>query len=90
MECQSEMNQNESNKIRTIRYNICRSIKVVTTFIVYTGFDYNNYYNNLAENYEKTPQEKARALAEAVNYCKANNLLTTQELQLLKGTKKRA
>lgn len=46
------MNQNESNKIRTIRYNICRSIKVVTAFIVYTGFDYNNYYNNLAENYE--------------------------------------
>ncbi len=35
-----------------------------------------------------TPQEKARALAEAVNYCKANNLLTTQELQLLKGTKR--
>lgn len=37
-----------------------------------------------------TPQEKAKQLAEAVNYCKANNLLTTQELQLLKGTKEGA
>ena len=35
-----------------------------------------------------TPQEKARVLAEAVKYCKANNLLLPQELQLLEfGTK---
>lgn len=35
-----------------------------------------------------TPQEKARALAEAVNYCKANRLLTSMELQTLEqGTR---
>ena len=35
-----------------------------------------------------TPQEKARVLAEAVKYCKANNLFLPQELQLLEfGTK---
>lgn len=35
-----------------------------------------------------TPQEKARALAEAVNYCKANNLFLPEELRLLdNGTK---
>lgn len=37
-----------------------------------------------------TPQEKAKQLAEAVNYCKANNLFLPEELQLLKGTKERA
>ena len=37
-----------------------------------------------------TPQEKARVLAEAVNYCKANNLLTTQELEALQGQDKEA
>lgn len=35
-----------------------------------------------------TPQEKARALAEAVKYCKANNLFLPEELRLLdNGTK---
>ena len=37
-----------------------------------------------------TPQEKARVLAEAVNYCRANNLLTTQELQTLQSQDKEA
>ena len=37
-----------------------------------------------------TPQEKARVLAEAVNYCRANNLLTMQELQTLQSQDKEA
>ena len=35
-----------------------------------------------------TPKEKARALAEAVKYCRANNLFLPEELNLLEqGTK---